>query len=757
MTNDSKIVDLRRGVEPPPAPVTFAPAEDEAPLEAAGSRWPRRFGEAGLAGLALGWLALVGGLVAARPAPSLADVAGLIALAAGPLALIALLWLLLLRGGRAERQRFLRAGEAMRQESDRLERRLAAMNAALAEGARQLAEQSATLETVGARATERFADLAQRLGEESGRIEGSAGRAGETIGTLIRQLEALHATVPGHEERLARLGDSLAAQGERLSDRAVTLEEQLRLAGTLAEEARRQIIDANRSLTGQLGDLRAATGGAAQELTGMAELASTRIDLTLERAQTALDTTRQGLEVQNKALQLMIDRARASLDAMGNEAVAGFTAHSEAIAARLSALETQLDRQREAISAWLDGLGREVGALDARWAALEADGGERHARLSDAVGRLTGEARRMQDVLAGGTGAADQMIGRAEALLLALDSILRELDESMPLALGRMDERFTQSQARIAATAPQIERMEATADGLLSRLQEGDALVTAQTGRLDGLLARGDLGLAAQAQGLSDLHAAFERCSGELDRLGAAAGPTMVEALVRVREAADKAAERAREAILRVVPEAAQALGEATESAFRDAMEQKVTQQLTRVGAVADGAVAAAHRATDRLMRQMLAIADTSADIEKRLADAREVMGTRDADSIGRLSAQLIDALNSAAIDVARLLGADVGEASWTAYLKGERGLFTRQAVRLAGQAEARQILALYQQDDAFREHVGRYIHDFEAMLRGVLSARDGGALAVTLLSSDIGKLYVLLAQAIERLRTAAD
>ena len=48
---------------------------------------------------------------------------------------------------------------------------------------------------------------------------------------------------------------------------------------------------------------------------------------------------------------------------------------------------------------------------------------------------------------------------------------------------------------------------------------------------------------------------------------------------------------------------------------------------------------------------------------------------------------------------------------------------------------------------------VNRYIHDFEAMLRGILATRDGNAMAVTLLSSDMGKLYVALAQAIDRLR----
>ena len=38
-------------------------------------------------------------------------------------------------------------------------------------------------------------------------------------------------------------------------------------------------------------------------------------------------------------------------------------------------------------------------------------------------------------------------------------------------------------------------------------------------------------------------------------------------------------------------------------------------------------------------------------------------------------------------------------------------------------------------------------------MLRAILQQADGSPLSITLLSSDMGKLYVALAQAIERLR----
>ena len=119
-----------------------------------------------------------------------------------------------------------------------------------------------------------------------------------------------------------------------------------------------------------------------------------------------------------------------------------------------------------------------------------------------------------------------------------------------------------------------------------------------------------------------------------------------------------------------------------------------------------------------------------------------------------RVDALITEALNSNAIDIARVLDTDVTDTAWAAYLKGDRGIFTRRAVRLIDNGTAKDIAALYTSDDAFKANVSRYIHDFEALLRQTLSTRDGHVLSVTMLGSDMGKLYVALAQAIQRLRT---
>jgi hypothetical protein len=113
----------------------------------------------------------------------------------------------------------------------------------------------------------------------------------------------------------------------------------------------------------------------------------------------------------------------------------------------------------------------------------------------------------------------------------------------------------------------------------------------------------------------------------------------------------------------------------------------------------------------------------------------------------------LIESLNSTAIDVTKILSNDVTDSAWAAYLKGDRGVFTRRAVRLLDQSDTREIMSHYDSDPEFRDQVNRYIHDFEAMLRRILADRDSSALGVTILSSDMGKLYVALAQAIERIR----
>lgn len=337
--------------------------------------------------------------------------------------------------------------------------------------------------------------------------------------------------------------------------------------------------------------------------------------------------------------------------------------------------------------------------------------------------------------------------------MVALDASVRELDETYPAALDRFDSRMEQSRSLLSDTAPEMERLEAISQALVGRAEEAEALLRGQGARLTEWLESTQGGLEANRDLIDRLRAALDAAHQDASRITEGAGPLLVTALLRVKDTAEQAAERARQALGRVIPDAAKQLADASEQAVEGVISEKVTAQIAQIAQVADEAVKAAQQASERLTRQLLTIADTSASIDQRIEEARHATEERDRDHFARRSALLIESLNSTAIDVAKILSNDVTDSAWSAYLKGDRGVFTRRAVKLLDAGESREIALHYDDDAEFRDHVNRYIHDFEAMLRVILSSRDGNALGVAILSSDMGKLYVALAQAIERLR----
>ena len=267
---------------------------------------------------------------------------------------------------------------------------------------------------------------------------------------------------------------------------------------------------------------------------------------------------------------------------------------------------------------------------------------------------------------------------------------------------------------------------------------------------------------------LSTLHDGVREADEKLTALGAVigetdagasqlakqTGPELIDALVRVRDAANQAANHAREAIEAVIPESVDALVSASREAVGQGITGPVKDEIEEIGTAAQQAVSVARQASERLTRQLLAIGETAATIEARIEEDRSAREEKEAENLTRRVALLMEAINSTSVDLNKVLSNEVADTAWAAYLKGDRGVFTRRAVRLLESGEAREIQRQYEREPDFRDQVNRYVHDFEAMLRRVLADREGTTMGVTLLSSDMGKLYVALAQAIDRLRT---
>jgi hypothetical protein len=478
-----------------------------------------------------------------------------------------------------------------------------------------------------------------------------------------------------------------------------------------------------------------------------------RLDAALQRAQETLAVTDAGLNSQAVSLDALITRSRESLTAIGDQTVTGLSDSISDVESRLHQVNDMIEGQHNLMSSLHSSLHDTIASTEGRFAALEDSALARGERLTGALVRMTDETLRIDNALAAGGMTAEKLIGCAETLLVALDSSVRELDETYPAALERFDARMEQSRALLGSTAPEMERLEAISQALLGRTEEAEEMLRGQGSRLTEWLESTQGGLEANRQLVEKLRTTLDAAHQDATRITEGAGPLLVTALLRVKDTADQAAERARQALGRAIPDAAQQLAQASDEALQAVIGEKVTAQIEQVARVAEEAVKAAHQASERLTRQLLTIADTSANVEQRIEEAERASENRDRDHFARRSALLIESLNSTAIDVAKILSNDVTDSAWSAYLKGDRGVFTRRAVKLLDAGESREIALHYDNDADFRDHVNRYIHDFEGMLRIILSARDGNALGVAILSSDMGKLYVALAQAIERLR----
>jgi len=361
--------------------------------------------------------------------------------------------------------------------------------------------------------------------------------------------------------------------------------------------------------------------------------------------------------------------------------------------------------------------------------------------------------RALVEGLGAGSGRAAELAARAQEMAERFAAVAAQLDDQLPGGLSRVEAQAARTQEAASALAPIVAAVESSAERAAAQLDGTEAGIARQREALDALLARIAEGSSDAEAQLQALGAAAAEAHQAAARIAAETGPELVEALVRVRETAHQAAERAREAIAETIPQSAAALGEAGREALSRAVAETVERQMAELAAVSERALATARQASERLTRQMLALSETSGAIETRIEEERHDRELRERNNLSRRVALLIESLNSTAIDVTKILSNDVTDSAWAAYLKGDRGVFTRRAVRLLDSTEAREIAGHYEAEPEFRDQVNRYIHDFEAMLRPILADRDGGPLGITLLSSDMGKLYVALAQAIERLR----
>lgn len=671
-----------------------------------------------------------------------------------PPALIALLYLIALRTSRAEANRFGATARAMRSEAASLERVVATLARRIEQNRAALAEQTNILIAMGDRAAERIAVVAEGVGAQSRAIDASTRALGEAAADAGQRVDTVLAALPLAQDEMRALAERIDGAGQRAGERAAALDTQLTALAERGREASAIAAEAAERLAHHMAGMEATSAAASTRLESVTERMSAEVDAVLDRAALAVDEARRGIAAQGEAILAMLGANQAALDRAGRDT-------ADAVAERLHTIEEAIGRVGERLTAEQErgdalfaGLSAGTERVDQALEALHAAGTRRSQDLAASISALHGSVDAMSEAMVAGDTLARKVIGTSEELLLALDASAREIDETLPEALARLDARIAASRSVVAGAKPELLALVTAAESTHAAIeaiadvvsQQRDTLAKTQASLLETLATGGE-----QAEMLGEI---VDETIATTREFADSAAPQLVEAMIRVRETANAAAEHARSALAGIVPGAARALEDAGGAALQRAIDNSIRHQLAELAETTEAAVHAAARASERLTQQMVALAESTAQVEARIEAARAEREAADSDQFARRVSLLIEALNSASIDITKAFAADVADSAWAAYLKGDRGVFTRRAVRLLDPAETREIARLYDEDDGFRDNVNRYIHDFEAMLRQILTLRDGSPLGVTLLSSDMGKLYVALAQAIERLRS---
>ena len=728
-------------------------AEDQAEARGTGGRQVL-----GTALLLLGalWLAYTawsaGRALASEPLTSPAF-AQWIALATGPLALLGLIWLMFGRTRRKEAEKFTRSVVAMRSETRSLEALLEVLSRRITDSRTELTMISNHLMQLGDEATGKLGGITREFDSSSEKLVRHGAALDRAAESARNDMAVLLDDLPRAEATARTLADQIRTIGAESTTKASAFETQI---GNLADRTRDAddlLGSASERLTRRLAEIEQAGATAAGSVDEAENRFSGTLDALLERTSATLQDIRSGIDTQAAAVAALVAQASAGIGKTGAESAETLGANIGRANEALETLSARVAEQERGSQRMIAEIDRGLALIDQRFTELATHGDDRANHFLESLTR----ARTELDALAAQAGTQDGAIGtlaeRTATLRESIAKLADDVRDSVGAALGEAQGSADRLAGVAATVKPELGWMRDAAVEASERMSATATQVAEQQDRFAALLASVDDGVDTAQAKLHALTAAISDAQSEAISLSAETGPALVAALVQVKDAAGHAAERAREAIEAVIPESAGKLTNETRAALERVIRESVEERLREVEVVAARAVEAARSASDRLTQQMLTLGQSAHALEQHIEETSRDQREKDSEAFARRVSLLIDSMHSAAIDVGKILSDEIDDRAWDSYLKGNRGIFTRRAVKLLDGGETRAIRAHYEAEPEFQQSVNRYVHDFEAMLRRVLAERDGGMIAVTLMSSDMGKLYAALAQALERRR----
>lgn len=706
--------------------------------------------------LAVVWLFAVAWALSGRGMvlPDAATAVQWTAVAAMPLALLLLIWLAIERGSARSVARHVQLLTQMREEQDLLGARLQAVDAQWRSAQQTLDMRAASTGAALATNAEAIEAAASRLDGGLRETVGNAAQLLTQVDQAARQFDGLTVALPKAEDVARRMAETLQGAAHSAYQQGGRLEEQLAAVRQELGDVERRAEEALATVAARLADV--ATSGSAAEDTSrvaVAELGKA-IDDQRVAALAMLADLAASIETSTASVEARLAEARTLVDQAGQSQLGALEQRMADANTQAEALDQVIGRAATGSASLGAALADQLGSVENRLAAFAS---EADARLAGVVGSVENTTRSLDTLTIAGQRngeALAEIRERMDAARGQFEALESQFQAALPQALGELDERVAAVRGRVEALPALVEQGAAGAATLLAQIGEAEQLLEQQARQLAALGAAGEGQLQAQSSRIAELGAAIDALAAGIASVKETALPALAAAVDTQAASADQAIS----AVEARITDAATNVGQQSEriiaAAMDNALGDSTTERLAALASVAEQATAAVAAASDRIAQQVAAIGDSSTAVEARANAFAQSINRQNGESLARQMTLASEAMHSLSVDLARVLDSEIADNAWQAWFKGDRSVFARRTVRLLTAGEARDIHRRYDNDEAFRGLVNRYIHDFEAMLRRLVDAPEGDALTVTLLSSDIGKIYVALAQAIERLRS---
>ena len=154
----------------------------------------------------------------------------------------------------------------------------------------------------------------------------------------------------------------------------------------------------------------------------------------------------------------------------------------------------------------------------------------------------------------------------------------------------------------------------------------------------------------------------------------------------------------------------------------------------------------------DIVSKQLKSLLEVSEKADKKLTDMEKRYKNLKVENFLKDASYIIEKLETVSVDINRVFNPNAEEELWKKYYNGDSAAFVRY---LAKSMTKQQIVAVrkeYEENLEFRNLVNRYLGEFETLIEKARVNERSGILLSVISGADIGKLYYILAKALDKL-----